>query len=350
MPLTEEQKSVFRPDKVRMGRMKVDLEKCTGCGLCVENCLFRTWQMGPDKKPHWREGRACFSCYNCAVACPRDAISIVEPYHVEEGFWKTYPNMLPAVRPLQPFKANGQPDVFTDTEKLILTRRSVRNFKDTPVPEPLIRRVIEAGRFAPTSGNCQPFQFIVVTRKSLIDELNQASFNIINMMYQTYSSEEGVEQLAKNFNPLQPGGWDPRIILGGVGTAVVGKINAVLLGAPAVILIAADTRAIGGPQMQVGIAGENMILAAISLGLKATWVGFVAYAGAVPSLMEKVGIKPPFGLISSVVLGYPRFRQEGMVARDFRPIIWHREGKEQPDVEVFPAVPEYQPPERKRAK
>jgi nitroreductase/NAD-dependent dihydropyrimidine dehydrogenase PreA subunit len=335
-------KPVFRPENVHMGRMKVDEAKCTGCGLCVENCLFRTWQMGADKKPHWREDWACFSCYNCMVACPKDAISIDYPYHVDSGFWKTQPGPLPAVRPLQPFTADGKPDEFTDTEKLILTRRSVRNFKDTPVPEPLIRRVIEAGRFAPTSGNCQPFQFVVVTKKSLIDEMNAVSSMVINGMYNRYMDEEGVKEIAKGFeaNPGAPGGWDPRIILGGVGKAVVGKVNSVLLGAPAVILIAADYRSIGGPQIQVGIAGENMILAAISLGLKATWVGFVAYAGASPPLMAKLGIQPPFSIASSIVLGYPKFKQEGIVAREFRPITWHREGQDKPEVEAFPSVPE----------
>ena len=336
----EEVKPVFRPENVHMGRMKVDEAKCSGCGLCVDNCLFRTWQMGADKKPHWREGWACFSCYNCMVACPKDAISIDYPYHVDDGFWKTQPGPLPAVRPLQPFTADGKPDQLTDTERLILTRRSVRNFKDTPVPEPLIRRVIEAGRFAPTSGNCQPFQFVVVTKKSLIEELNQAAYSIISGMYTRYMDEEGVKQIAGMFDPAAPGGWDPRIILGGVGKAVVPKVNSVLLNAPAVILIGADYRSIGGPQIQVGIAGENMILTAISLGLKATWVGFVAYAGAFPPLMEKVGIRPPFSLVSSIVLGYPKFRQEGIVARDFRPIIWHREGEEKPFVESTPSVPE----------
>jgi nitroreductase len=238
--------------------------------------------------------------------------------------------------------ADGKPDEWTEMEKLILTRRSVRNFKDTPVPEPFIRRVIEAGRFAPTSGNCQPFQFVVVTKKSLIEELNQASSSLINGMYNRYMNEETVREMAKAFeaNPGAPGGWDPRIILGGVGQSVVAKVNPVLLGAPAVILIAGDYRSIGGPQIQVGIAGENMILAAISLGLKATWVGFVAYAGAFPPLMQKLGIQPPFSIISSIVLGYPKFRQEGIVAREFRPITWHREGQVDPEVEVFPAVPE----------
>ena len=56
-------------------------------------------------------------------------------------------------------------------EKAIFERRSVRNFKDKPVPEALIQRVLEAGRFAPSAGNCQPWRFIVITDKALIKEI-----------------------------------------------------------------------------------------------------------------------------------------------------------------------------------
>lgn len=342
MAMTEQQfKEIFRPEDVHMGKMKVDEEKCSGCGLCVENCLFRTWEMGSNKKPRFKEDVPCFSCYNCMVACPKDAISIVEPYHVSSGFWKTLPYALPAVKPLEPRTADNKPDQWTEIERAIFTRRSVRNFLDKPVSEPLIRRVIEAGRFAPTSGNCQPFQFVVVTNKTLIKELNDTSFYIINSMYKAYMSDEGIKAIAKGYEAApNPGAWDPRIILGGVGVSVVKRVNDVLLGAPAVILIAGDSRSIGGPQIQAGICGQNMVLVANSLGIKATWVGFVAYAGAVPSLTAKLGLLPGFSIISSIVLGYPKFRQEGIVAREYRPVTWHREGKDNPDIESVPPLPE----------
>jgi len=346
MPLPETMfKEVFRPENVHMGKMKVDTAKCNGCGLCIQNCLFRTWEMGEDKKVHYNESRACFSCYNCMVACPVDAISIVEPYNVPAGFWKTQPHALPAVKPLEPRNAANQPDEWTAVEKEIFNRRSVRNFSDKPVPEPLIRRVIEAGRFAPTSGNCQPFKFVVVTDKAVIKELNDVSWWVINDMYQSYKDEVKVKALADamaaNINPAAASGaWDPRIIVGGVGTNVVPKIAPVLLNAPAVILIAGDVRSIGGPAIQVGICGENMVLAANSLGIKATWVGFVAYGAGASQLRTKLGLEDPFWVTSSVVLGYPKFRQEGIVAREYRPINWVREGGPGLEIEEKPRIPE----------
>ena len=326
-----------------MGRMKVVAEKCNGCGLCIENCLFRTWEMGEDNVPRYKEDWACFSCYNCMVACPTGAISIEEPYHVDSGFWKSYPRPLPAVRPLEPRDAEGNPDKWNEVERVVFTRRTVRNFSDKPVPESIIRRVLEAGRFAPTGGNSQPWQFIVITDKALIKEIDEATVRILDATYQTYIDDEKVKELAARYAaaPGPAGGWDPRIILGGIGKCMGNRINPPGLGAPVMIVIAADTRAIGGPQMQIGICGQNMNLVANSLGIKATWAGFPCTAiNVVPSIKEKVGIKEPFVATTTMVLGYPRFKQEGIVPREFRPIIWHREGATGPQIEETPDIPE----------
>jgi nitroreductase/NAD-dependent dihydropyrimidine dehydrogenase PreA subunit len=340
MALDEKMREVFRPENVHMGTMKVDAAKCTGCGLCVLNCLFRTWEMGDDNIPRYKEGGACFSCYNCLVACPVDAISVDQPYHVDSGFWATEPQNMPSVRPMRPLDADGNPDEWTEVERVVFTRRSVRNFSDRPVSEHLIRRILEAGRHAPSGGNSQPWKFIVITNKALIDRMNEATAATMLGLFGAYSSDEGVEALAAGFSPAAPGGYDPRIILGGVGTNIRNRINPALLGAPVVILLAGDRRAIGGPQTQIAIAGTNMNLVANSLGLKGTWVGFVAACNGDAEIMSILGLKDPFSIITSVVFGYPKFKQEGTVPREFRPITWFREGVEAPEIEATPPLPE----------
>jgi nitroreductase len=51
---------------------------------------------------------------------------------------------------------------FTEAEKIILSRRSVRLYKKEQVPEFMIKRILEAGRFAPSAGNSQPWKFVVL--------------------------------------------------------------------------------------------------------------------------------------------------------------------------------------------
>jgi nitroreductase len=235
--------------------------------------------------------------------------------------------------PLEPLDAKGLPDKWTPIEKEVFNRRSVRNFTDKPVPEHIIRRVLEAGRFAPSAGNSQPWKFIVVTNKALLKEIDETVVNIVNELFNTYIDDESVKDLAAGYeaNP-NPGYWDPRLMFGGLEKHVM-RLKTILLGAPALILIAGDSRAISGPELQVGICGQNMILVAHSLGIRATWIGFVVILNRIPAFLEKLGVKDPFRIVNSVVLGYPKFNQDGIVPREFRPITWFREGIDAPEIE-----------------
>jgi nitroreductase/Fe-S-cluster-containing hydrogenase component 2 len=334
----EDLKAIFRPETVHMGAMRADPEKCTrprgsDCRLCLDNCPFRAWEAEEGEAPHHKQAYECFSCYNCMAACPRKAISIVDPYHVDEGFYKTEPHSLPARLPLEPRDAEGNPDQWNAIEQGVLNRRSVRNFKDKPVPETLVRRVLEAGRFAPSAGNCQPWKFIVVTDKALIHEMNEALWTALNMFYNMYTNDEMVKNLAPGYEASPaPGTFDPRIILGGIG-AVARRNLPVFLNAPVVILICCDERSIGGPEINAGICGQNMTLVANSLGIRACWVGFSQVIDNIPPLREKLGIAYPWKVTTAIVLGYPRFKQEGIVPREYRPITWFREGSAGPEIE-----------------
>jgi len=331
----EDVRPIFRPETVHMGVMAIDKDACTKCGLCIENCPFKCWEKDEEGYPRLKQDYACFSCYNCMVACSLDAVSIVEQYHVHEGFFATYPHPLPAKMPEQPRDAEGKPTEWNATERLVLERRSVRNFRNKPVPEPLIRRVLEAGRFAPSGGNCQPWRFLVVTDQALIHEMDEAIYNIISRSYQMYKDDEGVKTLAAMYEASPtptPGSYDPRIVLGGLGSIAARNLPP-FLKAPVVILVACDDRAIGGPQIAAGICGQNMTLVAKSLGLGSCWVGFSQYLNMVPPVLEKLGLQPPWRINTAIVLGYPKFRQEGMVPREFRPITWFREGASGPEIE-----------------
>jgi len=329
----EDVKLILRPKGVHMGIMKVDKDKCTSCGLCLQNCPFGAWEMGEDEHPRLKEKHDCFSCYNCMVVCPVDALSIQESYHVDSGFWASEPCPIPAKMPMEARDAEGKPTEWNAIEKAIFSRRSVRNFKEDPVPESYIRRVLEAGRFAPSAGNCQPWKFIVVTDRALIKQMDEAIYSIISGLYGMYMNDEMVQGLAamRETTP-NPGVFDPRQIIGGSGAITRGALPP-SLAAPAIIIMAGDTRAITGPQLNIGISGQNMNLVANSLGIKACWIGFYAVLNMIPPLLEKLGLKPPWQVISSMVLGWPKFKQEGIVPREYRPVTWFREGGKGPEVE-----------------
>jgi hypothetical protein len=104
--------------------------------------------------------------------------------------------------------------------------------------------------------------------------MNEAIFGVLSMMNSMYMNDTMVRTLIPVYAAdHRPGTFDPRVITGGVGS-IAAKNAPVFLDAPVVILVACDDRAIGGPQIQAGICGQNMNLAAKSLGLGCCWIGF----------------------------------------------------------------------------
>jgi nitroreductase/NAD-dependent dihydropyrimidine dehydrogenase PreA subunit len=321
--------SIVRPKEVRRGVMQVDADRCTSCGLCVENCPFKCWAMEEGGTPELRDDYVCFTCSNCMVACPTEAISIVEPYHVTGGFWATEPYPLPLKMPLPPRDKEGNLDEWNAVERAMLERRSVRNFTDEPVPDHLIRRVLEAGRFAPSAGNCQPWHFIVITDRALIRKMDEAVRAMTKGLWATYQDDELVKTMAP-VAETTPYAFEPRALWGGVNTVARGEMQA-SLNAPCVILLAADTRAISGPDLHIGICGQNMNLAANSLGIRACWDGFLV--SGVPAIADKIELGPNWRVITTLVLGWPAFKQDGVVAREYRPVWWLREGSDAVEIE-----------------
>jgi nitroreductase len=53
----------------------------------------------------------------------------------------------------------------------IRERRSVRNYENRPVPEAHLRCIIEAATWAPSGFNKQPWKFIVIRERTLIDRM-----------------------------------------------------------------------------------------------------------------------------------------------------------------------------------
>jgi len=59
--------------------------------------------------------------------------------------------------------------------KLIADRGSIRRYKDKPIPEEDLLKIIEAARLAQSAANRQPWQFIVVTDKNIRERLADAA-------------------------------------------------------------------------------------------------------------------------------------------------------------------------------
>ncbi|MFP4475168.1 MAG: nitroreductase family protein [Desulfatibacillaceae bacterium] len=326
-------------------RFAVDEEKCTGCGRCVRTCPIQLLEMAnghPSPNQRYDHFR-CITCQNCAVACKEQAIRIEGDYRVTDGYWKndhlfagpkTMPEPLAehAGKPFEEYE-----DQLTETERVIYRRRSIRLYKKKAVPREVVERIIEAGRFAPSAGNNQPWKFIAIQNRSVIDEINARCKKSLRIMPYLSLPHQWMDKTTPG-NPtasftrwqkallpllvgLKPGEFEPRV-RGGINAVTADPGYDIFFGAPSLVIILADKRGIGDIELDVGICAQNMVLAAHAMGLGTCYVGLVKALNVHPGYKKSLGIEEPFRIITSFTLGYPRGTIDKPVAREQARVHW----------------------------
>lgn len=140
--------------------------------------------------------------------------------------------------------------------ELIKIRRSVREYKDRPIPKDILEQIVGAARFAATARNLQLWEFIIVTQEGVLKK---------------------IAALAEN-----------------------GRFIAQAKACIAVF--SQDTKY----YLEDGCAAtENILLAATSLGIGSCWVAGdkKPYCAEIASLL---GVPSGYKLVSLVSLGYPK--------------------------------------------
>ncbi|MGB9660170.1 MAG: nitroreductase family protein [Nitrososphaerales archaeon] len=64
-----------------------------------------------------------------------------------------------------------------DLLEAIKNRRSIRKYRKGPIPEVLILEILEAGRWAPSAGNSQPWNFILLKDEQVKKNVADATTN-----------------------------------------------------------------------------------------------------------------------------------------------------------------------------
>ena len=60
-----------------------------------------------------------------------------------------------------------------NVSEAIRTKRAVRQFKPDPLPQEVILAIVNAGRRAQSSKNTQPWRFVVVTERGMLEKLSR---------------------------------------------------------------------------------------------------------------------------------------------------------------------------------
>ncbi len=146
-----------------------------------------------------------------------------------------------------------------DVFEAIKCRRSIRSYTKDPVTLDLVKKILDAGRWAPSASNRQPWSFIIIKDKEVKRKVAEASTN--------------------------------------------GKF---LADAPLGIVVVIDPQVSprSGGVEDGAIATQNMLLAAHALGLGACWIGSYnsVYEEKVKTILSVPKNKR---LLSIISLGFP---------------------------------------------
>jgi len=151
--------------------------------------------------------------------------------------------------------------MIMETLKAISTRRSIRKFNSHEIPENLVEKILLAGMQAPSARNCQPWHFIVVTDRKLLDKI-PLIHPYAEMMYQAT-----------------------------LAILVCGDLNL--------------EKSVEYCAINCSAATQNILLAAHDLGLGAVWLGVYPREERAEGLKKLFNISDDIVPISLIACGYP---------------------------------------------
>lgn len=173
-----------------------------------------------------------------------------------------------------------------DALKVILERRSIRKYRTVPVPDELLEEIVQAGLYAPSGVNLQPWYFVVVRTPEKMAQV-RALMTIV----------------ALRFNPiLQERFHDHPEIITETNNFLVTLGNA-----PACVLAFANKREDGQRDNvieSVSAAIQNMQLAAWNRGVGSCWIGAPCHVEC-GGLFEAAFASGHGEFIAALALGYP---------------------------------------------
>ena len=153
----------------------------------------------------------------------------------------------------------------------IMSRRSIRKYKQQPVEQEKLRQILECGINAPNGQNKQSWEIRVV---------NQEYISELDSLNRSLAIAKGADE---------------------------SKIRHASYGAPVMIFIANDTT-YDFSQVDCGLLGANMILTAESLDLGSCCLGGIARTMKQPeaeSLLKRLELPENYNLLYAISFGYP---------------------------------------------
>lgn len=237
----------------------IEKEKCVGCLACVGVCPFTVLDV-QDGKPSLNEDKTCLKCMHCAAACPKEAI-----------LFDGKPAILDCPLPKPP---DNLPQIL---EGHLLSIRSYRHFKQTPVATALMECAITLSAWSPSAKNQHPTKWIVLNDEAKIKEIMS---RILAYVKETGKSLEVLSEYERGNN----------VVMGN---------------APTLLFAYARKNAVN-PAADTAIAMYNITLTLQAKGVGTCWAGYLArFCNYLPDVRSMLDLPDGYEVYGAMMAGYP---------------------------------------------
>ena len=167
----------------------------------------------------------------------------------------------------------------------IFSRRSIRKYLKEQITDEDLSIILKAGKYAPSGGNSQTWQFTVIQNKEKLSELNKyvrAAFEKLEVDENTYKSIRSGKVVAKN------------------------EAYSFYYKAPTLIIVS-NERDYGNAMADSACAIENMLLASNALNLGSCYINQITWFGDdkdLRNLLTEIGVPESHKICGSIIVGY----------------------------------------------
>ncbi len=196
---------------------------------------------------------------------------------------------------------------------IVKERRSCRRFKPDSIPDEYVNKIIDVARWAPSGANSQPWDFVVVKKKDLRQQISEFVKEFISIYYKLEHTREPALRFPSLTRPAEKIGYED---------------------APVFIILCGDKRTKEAyplyteVEMSEGILESSlasaflyMQLAAGTLGLGSQWVSAVRMWYVQCMIRDLLRIPDELVIYEMFVVGYPASKPKPRMVRTLEEMV-----------------------------